>query len=339
MFSLLTVYGNIFYMRLGASISFVVFAMAVARSVDVVSDPLMSQLTDSFKSSWGRRRPFMLSGAPFYALGLVLLLSPPNMNTDDLSAWFTVFYIFFFLTNTWSNIPYDALGPELTDNYLDRSNMYAVAGTAEGVGTLLAMLSPAVLMLYKGTTYSCVTDATCRPDSMGNATVSDWNGDVHAFNVTAAASDRAGYSMDRCTATSSTANVSVVTSGLPAYCACIDRSVSGCSTNDFWWAMSTASIIFAVIYLVSMTICVFTIKERPRRDAANPPIVAQVLNTLKNRPFAILLPAWICDAVVYTVVGTMMSFFVAYVVSPEHHCKMTNVDASSSYCSTTVWRY
>ena len=49
--------------------------------------------------------------------------------------------------NTYSNIPYDALGPELTDNYDDRSRLFFISGLFDGFGTILTVTTPVGLQL------------------------------------------------------------------------------------------------------------------------------------------------------------------------------------------------
>ena len=59
------------------------FFTAWARSLDVITDPVMAWVSDQTKSRYGRRRPYILVGAPFYALFLTLFFSPPtNMSGE-----------------------------------------------------------------------------------------------------------------------------------------------------------------------------------------------------------------------------------------------------------------
>ena len=46
------------------------------------------------------------------------------MGASGTEMWFGIFYICFFLMTTYTQIPYDALGPELTDNPDDRSRVF-----------------------------------------------------------------------------------------------------------------------------------------------------------------------------------------------------------------------
>lgn len=163
---LIGVHSMAHYNRLGVQLAYVSLAVALARSLDVISDPAMSYATDSFKSMSGRRRPFMVLGAPIYAIFLFLFLGPPVLHFEDpsvspeenarskassdmmLALYFTLYYIMFFLAGTFTNIPYDAFGPELTDNYDDRSNLFFVASLFDGFGTLFAMVAPGMGAYY-----------------------------------------------------------------------------------------------------------------------------------------------------------------------------------------------
>lgn len=140
---LITVYVIQFYEQLGATLGLLAFFQALGRAFDVITDPSVSYLTDSLRSKHGRRRPFLVTGAPVYAIILICLLLPtPSLNPVELSIWFGFFYIFFFLCATYCNIPYDALAPELTDNQKDRSLVYFICTLFDGLGSLCAAMLP-----------------------------------------------------------------------------------------------------------------------------------------------------------------------------------------------------
>jgi hypothetical protein len=171
----LQVHGAIYYEYLGAPLAYIAFFTAFSRSFDVVSDPLMSWLSDSTRTKWGRRIPYMVGGCWMYALSCILLLSPEwffatNSNAKCLSAldgatnetlfvlaekdeaqgltlayWFGAMYVLFYLSDTVCNVPYNALGPELTDSYEERSSLYAVHGYFGVLGTIVGAVGPPIL--------------------------------------------------------------------------------------------------------------------------------------------------------------------------------------------------
>ena len=130
---LISVYGIQFYeVVVGADLLLIAMFLALARSLDVVTDPTMSYWTDSLRTEYGRRRPFLAIGCIPYGLCLIGLLTPPrSLDTTQVSVWFGVFYITFFLFTTFCNIPYDAMGPELTDNPEDRSRLFFLCTLCE----------------------------------------------------------------------------------------------------------------------------------------------------------------------------------------------------------------
>ena len=51
--------------------------------------------------------------------------------------WFGIFYTAFYLADTVTNVPYEALGPELSDSYNERSRIYFVHKFFNMLGALL----------------------------------------------------------------------------------------------------------------------------------------------------------------------------------------------------------
>ncbi|MGB0619993.1 MAG: MFS transporter [Myxococcota bacterium] len=100
------------------------FAMLLALLVDAVSDPLVGSISDNFRSKWGRRHPFMISAAVPMALCFFALFSPPSgLDEGQLFAWLLFFSIGTRLSLTLYKVPADALGPEMTDHYDERTTL------------------------------------------------------------------------------------------------------------------------------------------------------------------------------------------------------------------------
>ena len=52
-------------------------AIAIALIFDAFVDPMVGQVSDNFKSKWGRRHPFMYTAALPVAVGFFLIWNPP----------------------------------------------------------------------------------------------------------------------------------------------------------------------------------------------------------------------------------------------------------------------
>lgn len=148
------VYVTDFYVGLGANLGFISFFTALARSFDVITDPVMGWASDQTRTKYGRRRPFMAAGCAVYAVMLFLLYTPGLAGTsnDDCTLdartaayWFGFFYTLFYLADTFTNVPYEAMGPELSDSYEERSRVFFVQKLFNFLGMLLAAAAPATL--------------------------------------------------------------------------------------------------------------------------------------------------------------------------------------------------
>jgi GPH family glycoside/pentoside/hexuronide:cation symporter len=116
--------------------------LLLARLWDMVTDPVIGALSDRLTTRFGRRRPWMLAGAPLVmASAGYLFLPAPGAGWGDLLLWTMALY----LGATMILLPYSAWGAELSPDYDERSR---IAGWREGlvvVGTLLAAGLPVVV--------------------------------------------------------------------------------------------------------------------------------------------------------------------------------------------------
>jgi GPH family glycoside/pentoside/hexuronide:cation symporter len=106
-------------------------------SLDLV---LVGYFSDRTRSRWGRRIPYIVVGAPFWALFAFLLFTPPaNQSTALVALYFFVVFELFFLFQTVSGAPYDALVPELAATSHERLSLqsykvyFGVLGTTVGL--------------------------------------------------------------------------------------------------------------------------------------------------------------------------------------------------------------
>jgi len=121
---------------LGLSGSLAGAAALLALLVDAITDPMVGQLSDRFRSRWGRRHPFMLAGALPFGIAMVALFSPPEgLDQSQLFAWMLIGAIAVRLMLTLFFVPHLSLGAELVRDYHGRTSLigYRVFFTYAGV--------------------------------------------------------------------------------------------------------------------------------------------------------------------------------------------------------------
>jgi len=90
---------------------------------DAINDPIIGVWSDRVHTRWGRRRPFFLIGAIPYAILFVLLfLVPPIPSQLGKCIYYSLVYIAFDTVFTFVSVPYNALTPELTEDYDERTH-------------------------------------------------------------------------------------------------------------------------------------------------------------------------------------------------------------------------
>ena len=73
-------YYMFFYVdMLGLAIALAAIINIVYALWDAVNDPLVGYLSDNTRTRWGRRKPWLLTALPFYAIFLVLIYAVPDV--------------------------------------------------------------------------------------------------------------------------------------------------------------------------------------------------------------------------------------------------------------------
>jgi GPH family glycoside/pentoside/hexuronide:cation symporter len=101
-------------------------AIMVALIFDSFLDPIMGQVSDNWRSRWGRRHPFMYAAAVPVALSYLLLWNPPQ-GWSDQAMFFYLIVVAIIIRSfiTMYEIPSAALAPELTSDYDERTKVLA----------------------------------------------------------------------------------------------------------------------------------------------------------------------------------------------------------------------
>lgn len=160
----ISIYAVQYYSFLGASYSYLILGLAIGRAIDIVFTPLMASATDTFRSYYGRRRPFIFVGIWVYCLMIILLFVPPTTYTGAQKAtWFCLTYIGVALSHTLLAVPYDSLGMELADTYDERASLWWIGNLYSNAGSFVLFFTCAALpgiVRYSGTPYVCSSE-TC----------------------------------------------------------------------------------------------------------------------------------------------------------------------------------
>jgi glycoside/pentoside/hexuronide:cation symporter, GPH family len=147
---------------LGLSLAVVGALIALSRVTDVFTDPPIGVASDRWQSRFGRRKPWMVVGAPLMVLSLWMLFVPDSafamafwaalggtgVSNLYLFVWISLLYLSFTLVD----LPYRAWGAELSLDYDERSR---VTGWREAFGyggTLMALFIPLILAAVFGMT-------------------------------------------------------------------------------------------------------------------------------------------------------------------------------------------
>ena len=134
---------------IGVALGFIALAQVLARALDAITDPLIGWLSDRTRSRFGRRRPWIMIGAPLTGVAAVALFAPPaGITALEGAAWFTVAYMAYYLFRTVYFIPHYAWGPELTSDYHERSSLFAYRDGITLAGNAFAAASPALAIAW-----------------------------------------------------------------------------------------------------------------------------------------------------------------------------------------------
>lgn len=113
----------------------------VGRTTDAITDVLMGRLSD--RTTWraGRRRPYLLIGMVPFALSFAAIWAAPPIGSSGLQfAYYAGIYALISLCMTVVAVPYQAILPELTDDYHERTSLATFRSVSSILGTLFTLV-------------------------------------------------------------------------------------------------------------------------------------------------------------------------------------------------------
>ena len=117
------------------------------RLLEAFDDVLIGYLSDRTRSRLGRRLPFIVAGAPFWALFAVLIFVPPTGHGTLLTAgYFFLMLQGFQLAATLCAVPYEALLPEIARSRQERVSVSAYRVAFRIAGAALGLIGSGLLV-------------------------------------------------------------------------------------------------------------------------------------------------------------------------------------------------
>jgi GPH family glycoside/pentoside/hexuronide:cation symporter len=117
-------------------------AIFVAKLWDAVTDPVMGYLSDTTRSRWGRRRPYVAASALPVGLFFFLLFKPPAVGAGGLFLYLLFIYAALNTCFTVFATPYTAWGAELAQDYHERTAVVQIRSLFGVVGGVIGATAP-----------------------------------------------------------------------------------------------------------------------------------------------------------------------------------------------------
>lgn len=140
-------YAAIYYVdQLGLSTALFSLTLFIYTFIDALDNPIYGYLSDRTRTRWGRRRPWLVIGAPLLGLGLLAFYNPPSFLAGNaLFAYFLITYIFTGTVDSLVNANYGALFPELFQDDAVRASTNAMRQAFQLVAMIISIaLTPLV---------------------------------------------------------------------------------------------------------------------------------------------------------------------------------------------------
>jgi len=147
-----TAYGTFFYNdKLGLSFSAISLGGILFSIWDAFNDPITGFLSDRTRSRFGRRKPWLVIGAPIFVVAAVLFFSPPTALGNGLTL--AIYYTFFLMltesANTITTVNYHSLLPELFRENDKRNRANAIRQALQLVGMIIGVsLFPMIVSVF-----------------------------------------------------------------------------------------------------------------------------------------------------------------------------------------------
>jgi len=143
-------YSYYYVEKLGLGVGLATLARTIYLVWDAVDQPIFGYLSDSTRTRWGRRKPWIYAAMPLFVLTFVMIFAvPEGLKGINLFAWFLVALILFETVSTILWVNYGALFPELFKGDRVRARASAIQQGFQIVALLIgSAVTPIVFAAY-----------------------------------------------------------------------------------------------------------------------------------------------------------------------------------------------
>lgn len=107
---------------------------------DAIADPIAGYYSDRTHTRWGRRRPWIVLSAVPIGLSFWAVWAPPeSLSATNVIVWTLIWTLVFLTAYTTFTVPYRAFGAELSDDYHERTHVFAASSFAGFAGAFFAI--------------------------------------------------------------------------------------------------------------------------------------------------------------------------------------------------------
>jgi glycoside/pentoside/hexuronide:cation symporter, GPH family len=130
--------------ELGLAVAMAAIINVIYAIWDAVDDLLVGFFSDNTRTRWGRRRPWLVTGLPFYVGLLVLVYAVPKpfLQGNALFWYALVVFLLFEAARTIMSVNYAALFPELFQGLQERARASSYYGGLATLGELVGFTIP-----------------------------------------------------------------------------------------------------------------------------------------------------------------------------------------------------
>jgi GPH family glycoside/pentoside/hexuronide:cation symporter len=144
---MLKTYAAIYYVdSLGMTTPQFALMLLIYTFIDAIDNPVYGFLSDRTRTRWGRRRPWLVIGAPMLILAFIIFYNPPAfLAGQSLVAYCMFFYMLTGTLDSVINANYGALFPELFKTDGERAKTNAMRQAFQLVAMIISIaLTPMV---------------------------------------------------------------------------------------------------------------------------------------------------------------------------------------------------